>query len=242
MATERTNTAREKRIREVRDVSYTAEKVRTEPTNGTEILEYADQDVLDTENKPKIRTQLSPDNFNIVQHDEDTTYRDLFISDVNAARFQPPQITGDPAPDIYQTRDEHNQMKPEEYEENVDCVCADGRASKGRRNIRTGKIDCNCDTNLATKPNIYKPEPNKPRVVDTKPLKDQAGVSYMGEVSLEPCKVHSNAAAERARATLNRVIQEGRVEEEEINKGKSINHTNDIVSIYDNCDYNLYGI
>ena len=103
MATERTNTAREKRIREVRDVSYTAEKVRTEPTNGTEILEYADQDVLDTENKPKIRTQLSPDNFNIVKHDEDTTYRDLFISDVNAARFQPPQITGEPAPDIYQT-------------------------------------------------------------------------------------------------------------------------------------------
>ena len=233
-----TDLSREQRRKEVRDVSFTADKVRTQPTNNVEVLTFADQDVLDTQNPPKIRTELAPSTF----HDEDTTYNDLFISDVNAARFQPPQITGEPAPDIYQTREDDIQLKPQEYEENVDCVCADGRASKGRKNIRTGQIDCNCDTNLAKKPDIYKPEANKPRVVDTKPLKDQAGVSYMGEVSLEPCKVHSNAAAERARATLNRVIQDGRVEEEEINKGKSINHTSPEWNIYDNCDYNIYGI
>ena len=64
----------------------------------------------------------------------------------------------------------------------------------------------------------------------------------MGNVSLEPCKVESNAAAERARATLNKVIQDGRVEEEEINKGKSVNHTSQEWNIYDNCDYNIYGI
>lgn len=233
-----TDLSREQRRKEVRDVSFTADKVRTQPTNNVEVLTFADQDVLDTQNPPKIRTELAPSTF----HDEDTTYNDLFISDVNAARFQPPQITGEPAPDIYQTREDDIQLKPQEYEENVDCVCADGRASKGRKNIRTGQIDCNCDTSLASKPDIYKPEPNKPRVVDTKPLKDQAGVSYMGNVSLEPCKVESNAAVERARATLNRVIQDGRVEEEEINKGKSVNHTSQHWNIYDNCDYNLYGI
>ena len=233
-----TDLSREQRRKEVRDVSFTADKVRTQPTNNVEVLTFADQDVLDTQNPPKIRTELAPSTF----HDEDTTYNDLFISDVNAARFQPPQITGEPAPDIYQTREDDIQLKPQEYEENVDCVCADGRASKGRKNIRTGQIDCNCDTSLASKPDIYKPEPNKPRVVDTKPLKDQAGVSYMGNVSLEPCKVESNAAVERARATLNRVIQDGRVEEEEINKGKSINHTSPEWNIYDNCDYNIYGI
>ena len=233
-----TDLSREQRRKEVRDVSFTADKVRTEPTNNVEVLTFADQDVLDTQNPPKIRTELAPSTF----HDEDTTYNDLFISDVNAARFQPPQITGEPAPDIYQTREDDIQLKPQEYEENVDCVCADGRASKGRKNIRTGQIDCNCDTSLASKPDIYKPEPNKPRVVDTKPLKDQAGVSYMGNVSLEPCKVESKAAVERARATLNRVIQDGRVEEEEINKGKSVNHTSQEWNIYDNCDYNIYGI
>ena len=233
-----TDLSREQRRKEVRDVSFTADKVRTQPTNNVEVLTFADQDVLDTQNPPKIRTELAPSTF----HDEDTTYNDLFISDVNAARFQPPQITGEPAPDIYQTREDDIQLKPQEYEENVDCVCADGRASKGRKNIRTGQIDCNCDTSLASKPDIYKPEPNKPRVVDTKPLKDQAGVSYMGNVSLEPCKVESNAAVERARATLNRVIQDGRVEEEEINKGKSVNHTSQHWNIYDNCVYNLYGI
>ena len=30
--------------------------------------------------------------------------------------------------------------------------------------------------------------------------------------------------------------------EEEINKGKSVNHTSQEWNIYDNCDYNIYGI
>ena len=106
-----TDLSREQRRKEVRDVSFTADKVRTQPTNNVEVLTFADQDVLDTQNPPKIRTELAPSTF----HDEDTTYNDLFISDVNAARFQPPQITGEPAPDIYQTREDDIQLKPQEY-------------------------------------------------------------------------------------------------------------------------------
>lgn len=235
MATEDKSKQRKK---EVKNPSYTTQPVSEIP-NGLSVLEYADQDVLD-ENTPKIRTTLSPDDFNI-QHDEDTTYKELFISDQNAARFQPPQITGENAPDIYQTRQDDIQLKPQEYID-TDCICADGRAAKGRKNVRTGQIDCDCDTNLSKKPSIYKPNPVKPRVVDTAPLKDQAGVSYMGNVKLEPCKIIENEARERAAGTLNNVIQAGRETEEQSNKGKTINVNSQNWNIYDTCDYNLYGI
>ena len=229
------------RIKENRDPSFTATPVKENPS-GLNTLEYADQDVLDTERPPKIRTTLSPEDFNI--SDEDTTYKELFISDQNAGRFQPPQITGENAPDIYQERQDDIQLKPQEYENNIDCVCADGRASKGRKNKRTGQIDCNCDTNLSKKPSIYKPVPVKPRVVDTAELKDQAGVSYMGNVKLEPCKITENEAQDRADGTLNRVIQSGRETIEDTNRGKTINPKNNSQewNIYETNDYNIYGI
>ena len=52
------------RIKENRDPSFTAAPVKENPS-GLNTLEYADQDVLDTERPPKIRTTLSPEDFNI---------------------------------------------------------------------------------------------------------------------------------------------------------------------------------
>lgn len=239
-----TDSAREERIKEVRDPSYTAGV--SEKTPSETILEFVDQEVLDTENPPSVRAGLSPDDYGDIVNDEDLTYQNLYISDTNAARFQPPKITGEPAPDIYVTKDEEFQIRPQDWIDDIDCVCADGRASKGRKNTRTGKIDCDCNTNLSTSPDIYNPEPNTPRYIDKKPLRDQAGVSYFGTAKLEPCKVGSTEAEERAHATLNNVIQEGRtVSSKNYNqpKDEQLNsNTKDSYSIYDKCDYNLYSI
>ena len=233
--------AAEHRKKEVSDVSYTSGDVDKSGTDKT-TLTYGDQEI-GTCQKAGTRKTLSPEDFEIT-HDEDTTYKDLFISDVNADRFQPPNITGEPAPDIMQTRDEEFQLKPEEWEP-CPCTCADGSPSTGRKNVRTGKIDCECNPNKRKQPNVYKPEKNKPRVVDTKPLKAQAGVSYMGNVNLEPCKTFDNETTERANATLNDVVQVGKENSSSTNRqpaDERINNKGDVWNIYSKCNHKLYGI
>lgn len=236
-----TDSAREARREEVRDPSFTSGPIEKTPSEA--ILEYVDQDILDVPEGPKIRKTLAPEDYGDIVNDEDTTYQTLFVSDQNAGRIQPPKITGEPQPDIYQQRDEHTQMRVEEWEENVDCVCADGTKSKGRKSKRTGKIDCECNFNPKSKPDVYNPEPNKPRVIDTKPLRDQAGVSYFGNVKMDICtNGPDNEANERAAATLNQVVQIGKETSAETPRGKNVNPHCDTWNIYDQCNYQLYNI
>tara|TARA_R110000824_G_scaffold93950_5_gene227113 strand:- start:372 stop:1097 length:726 start_codon:yes stop_codon:yes gene_type:complete len=238
-----TDQAAEDRKREVSDVSFTAD-IRDVERKVEERLEFADQEYLsDKAGKIQVRKTLSPENFNIEasSHDEDTTYKELFLNNVDKDRFQPPKPSGEPAPDLYVKLDDDAQMDAPEYVA-TDCKCADGSKSTGKKNVRTGQIDCDCNKNLATNPDVYNPPPNKPRVVDTKPLRDQAGVSYMGNVSLDPCEIKDNAVVERAAATLNHVIQK---DQEDIPRGKSVNHNTIVqksLSIYDSCDTDIYGI
>tara|TARA_R110002020_G_scaffold85543_3_gene211063 strand:- start:761 stop:1516 length:756 start_codon:yes stop_codon:yes gene_type:complete len=248
-----TDQAAKDRKREVSDVSFTAtppdtkdirdvddpKVIRDEDVN----LEFADQEYLSDKDGRVVIQTLSPQNFNTkaASHDEDTTYKELFLNNVSKDRFQPPKPSGEPAPDIYVKLDDDAQFDAPEYVE-TDCKCADGSKSTGKKNVRTGQIDCDCNKNLATTPDVYNPPPNKKRVVDNKPLRDQAGVSYMGNVSLDPCKVQDNATEERAAATLNHVIQ---TDQEDIPRGKSVNHNTVVqksLSIYDTCDYDIYGI
>ena len=223
----------EKRILEVSDPEYTAG-----------YLSYGDTEIP-TCIKGASRQTLSPKDFDIV-NDEDLTYQNLFVSDQNADRFQPPKQSGDPSPDVYLTRDEEFQIRPEDWID-TDCICADGSKARGKKNTRTGKIDCNCNKSLAKNPNVYKPVKNKPRIIDTKPLKAQAGVSYMGNVNLDVCDTFDNETIERANATLNDVVQVGKENSKQTNRqatneriGTNMKQNN--WNIYDKCNYKLYGV
>lgn len=234
-----TTDAAEARKREVSDVSYTAPPdVSREGASSVSRVEYAPCDVIEGETKAKIRTTLSPEDFGVV-HDEDLTYQELFISDVNAGRFQPPLPTGDPAPNLYVQKDDDMQFAPQEWIA-TNCTCADGSKSKGRKNVRTGYIDCECNKNPRKKPSVYRPKAVKPRKIDTKPLKDQAGVSYMGNVKLEPCKAFDNEAMERADGTLNDVIQLGKENSKNTARGKTTTKKSESYSIYAKCDHNYH--
>ncbi len=227
-----TSRAAEGRKKEVRDVSY--DNVRDKGSLGSE----SDNGVAGGD--AKCRTTLSPEAYGVIPHDEDLTYKNLFISDENAGRFQPPCIkTGDPSPNIYVQKDDDMQFTPQEWIA-TNCTCADGSKSKGRKNVRTGFIDCECNKNLRKKPSVYNPESVKARKIDTKPLKDQAGVSYMGNVKLEPCKTFDNEAMERADGTLNDVIQIGKETQRNTAKGKTIGKQSESYNIYEKCDHNYY--
>ena len=153
MAAEESRDVVESRKKEVHDVSYTTEKSDVDRETDPDV-KYKEQEV-NYQQPTSIMSAPPPAE---TQHDEDTTYNDLFISNVNSSRFQPPKITGEVAPDIYQTREDDIQFDPPEYVETA-CKCADGSKSTGKKNIRTGQIDCDCNKNLATTPDIYDPPP-----------------------------------------------------------------------------------
>lgn len=155
-----------------------------------------------------------------------------------------------PVATLYESKRDDTQLDVQKVVR-TECKCKDGSIVMGYLDTRTGQKDCSpCRKTNFSSPSIYKNYKTKKKRpnFDGKqvPLRKQVGVSSFGDVNMKGCQTgNAEQSLERvnASATLNRVINTDTLDSvggTKVTEPKSLSGMP--ISLYDNCNTNVYGI
>tara|TARA_R110000751_G_scaffold12214_4_gene42115 strand:- start:215 stop:1114 length:900 start_codon:yes stop_codon:yes gene_type:complete len=187
--------------------------------------------------------------------EEDDPYNDLGLFQESVRYIFNPdnrvqKVQKKPISTLYESKQDDTQMDVQKVVR-TECRCKDGTIAMGYLDTRTGQKDCSpCRKSNFNSPSIYKnyrtkkaePNFNGKQV----PLRKQVGVSSFGDVNMKGCQTgNANQSLEKvnASATLNKVINTDTLDSVGGTKVTEPTNMNGMpISLYDNCNTNVYGI
>ena len=188
-------------------------------------------------------------------NDEQDDYKSLGLFQESVRYIFDPEnriqkVQKKPVKTLYESKRDDTQLDVQKVVR-TECRCKDGSIVMGYLDTRTGQKDCSpCRKTNFSSPSIYKNYKTKKKRpnFDGKqvPLRKQVGVSSFGDVNMKGCQTgNAEQSLERvnASATLNRVINTDTLDSvggTKVTEPKSLSGMP--ISLYDNCNTNVYGI